>query len=99
MVWVSVNVKPVKDRGEVKYYLGNWVDMTERRKAEEILEATEAFNSGLLENAPNPIVVSNIDSSIKYVNTAFENLTGYFSSELVGRKSPYPWWNKIQTHE
>jgi PAS domain S-box-containing protein len=96
MVWVSVNVKPVEDRGEVKYYLGNWVDITERKKAEEILKATEAFNSGLLENAPNPIVVSNIDSSIKYVNAAFENLTGYFSSELVGRKSPYPWWPQEQ---
>jgi PAS domain S-box-containing protein len=95
-IWVEVNVKPVKDGGEVKYYLGNWVDITERKKAEEILKATEAFNSGLLENAPNPIIVSDTDTSIKYVNAAFENLTGYLSSELVGRKSPYPWWPQEQ---
>jgi PAS domain S-box-containing protein len=68
------------------------VDITQRKKMEEALKASEAFNVGLLQNAPNPVVVTNMDSSIEYVNPAFEALTGYPAVEVVGLKSPYPWW-------
>ncbi|UCG16346.1 MAG: PAS domain S-box protein [Phycisphaerales bacterium] len=57
----------------------------------ELRESTE-FSSSLLSNAPNPILVINPDSSIRYVNPALERLTGFSSGEIVGRKPPYPWW-------
>ena len=66
-------------------------DITEHKKAEEKLRESEAFNSNLLSNAPNPIIVINPDSSIKYVNPALEKLTGFTSAELIGMKKPYPW--------
>jgi PAS domain S-box-containing protein len=87
---------PVLDREEnLKYFISNWVDITERKKMLEELRESELFSHSLLANAPNSIIVANPDSSIKYVNPAFEELTGYSKAEIVGHKFPYPWWTDI----
>ncbi len=67
-------------------------DITERRRAESALRESEEFSTSLLENAPNPIVVINPDTSIRYVNPSFEKLTGFSLAEVTGVKAPYPWW-------
>lgn len=67
-------------------------DITERKRAEAALRESEEFSSSLLENSPSPIIVINPDHAIRYVNPAFESLTGYAASEIVGRTAPYPWW-------
>jgi PAS domain S-box-containing protein len=69
-------------------------DITERKRAEEALRASEQFSSSLLNDAPHQILVVDSDTSIQYVNPAFEKLTGFSSIELIGRKVPYPWWPK-----
>jgi len=72
---------------------------TERKRAEEALRESEEFSSSLLSNSPNPIVVINPDTSIRYVNPALENLTGFSSAEIIGRKIPYPWWTEELAEE
>jgi PAS domain S-box-containing protein len=69
-------------------------DVTERKRSEEALRSSEEFSLSLLTNSPNPILVVNPDTSIRYVNPALERITGYSSSEVVGGKPPYPWWPK-----
>ena len=66
--------------------------ITERKKLEEVLRESEKFSFSLLRNAPNPILVVNPDKTVKYVNSALEKLTGFSSTEIIGRKPPYPWW-------
>ena len=65
-----------------------------RKQMEEALKESEEFRSELLNNSPNPILVINQDTSIRYVNPALEELTGFSSAELIGKKPPYPWWTK-----
>ena len=67
-------------------------DITERKQAEEALKESQKFSSSLLENSPNPMSVINPDTSVKYVNPAFEKLTGFTLAEITGKKAPYPWW-------
>jgi PAS domain S-box-containing protein len=52
----------------------------------------EALSSEFLNNVPNPIVVISPDTSIFFVNRAFEELTGFARRELVGKTFPYPYW-------
>jgi len=74
-------------------------DITERKKAEEALQESQKFSSSLLENSPNPMSVINPDTSVRYVNPAFEKLTGFTLAEIAGRKTPYPWWPEEQRKE
>ena len=67
-------------------------DITKRKQAEEALRESEEFSTSLLENAPNPVTVVNPDTSIKYVNPAFERLTGFSLADIAGTRAPYPWW-------
>ena len=71
---------------------GQHVLLLRLKEVEQALRQSEEFSSGLLANAPNPILVINPDTSIGYVNPAMEKLTGFSKAELVGTKAPYPWW-------
>jgi PAS domain S-box-containing protein len=83
--------------GNFKGYVGINKDITERKQVTEALRENQEFSTGLLENTPNPKSVLNPDTSIRYVNPAFEKLTGYKLSEIAGMKAPYPWWSKKES--
>jgi two-component system NtrC family sensor kinase len=81
-------------RGEAETCLIIARDVTERKKAEKELQESQEFASSLLENAPHATVVINPDTSVRYVNPAWEHLNGWSLAEVVGMKAPYPWWPK-----
>ncbi len=83
---------PVREGNQISGFVEITRDITERKKVENALKDSVSFNSSLLENSPNAILVLNPDTSIRYVNPFFENLTGYTSEEIIGLKTPYPWW-------
>ena len=75
------------------------IEIAVRKLAKEALRESEEFSSGLLTNSPNPILVINPDTSVRYVNPALEKLTGFTSTEITGRKTPYPWWTEETLQE
>jgi PAS domain S-box-containing protein len=68
-----------------------WVN-TRQTQVEEELRESEEFSSSLVKNFPNAVIIFNPDTSIRYVNPALEKHTGFTSTGLVGKKTPYPWW-------
>jgi PAS domain S-box-containing protein len=86
---------PIKNKsGDILNFIQVSRNITERKRAEEVLRESEEFSSSLLDNSPNPILVINPDTSARYVNHAFEELTGFSSAEVIGGKAPYPWWTE-----
>ncbi|MFC1920336.1 PAS domain S-box protein [Chloroflexota bacterium] len=90
--WIDINWAPVMRDGKLDYLLVNAIDITDRKQAEIALKESEDFRLKLLDIAPNPIIVVNPDSTTRYVNPAFEKLTGFSAGEVVGNKPPNPWW-------
>jgi PAS domain S-box-containing protein len=64
----------------------------------EMLEERDKFSANLLAKSPNPILVINPDRSVRFVNQAFEKLTGFTANEIIGLKDPYPWWPDEAIH-
>lgn len=61
--------------------VGAIIDVTESKLAEEELKKL----SMALDQSPVTVIITNTTGVIEYVNPHFENVTGYFSSEAIGR--------------
>ncbi len=94
--WMSASKIPWHDEnGNIMGTMGISRDITARKHlTDSLLEDSEDFNRNILENSISPIYVMDIDKSMKYVNPAFENLTGFSSKEIIGGKPPRPYWIK-----
>jgi PAS domain S-box-containing protein len=62
------------------------------------ISTKEILDLESLGNSQYPSIVINKDTSIDYVNPAFERMTGFKLQEIRGSKAPYPWWAE-STHE
>jgi PAS domain S-box-containing protein len=65
----------------------------------QALKESSEFKAILLASAPTAMIVYNPDTSILYLNSQAESMTGYTESEILGSKSPYHWWPDDQQHE
>lgn len=74
------------------------VEIAERKRKEEALLESEELSASLLNHSPNPILVLNPDTSVKYMNFSLEQLTGYSLVEVINRRAPYPWWREDDLH-
>jgi len=67
-------------------------DITERKLAELALRESQQFTNNLLANTPHAILVLNADTSVRYVNPAWEQINGWTFDEVIGTKAPHVWW-------
>jgi PAS domain S-box-containing protein len=71
------NGKPVR-------LLGIAQDITDRKKADDIIRQANNYNRSLIEASLDPLVTIGPDGKIQDVNTATEEITGYSRQELIG---------------
>jgi PAS domain S-box-containing protein len=86
LVHVDVSMRAVKDaRGDVLFIVANKKDVTLIKRLREE-QAAEVRFRGLLEAAPDAMVIVGKDGIIVLVNSQTEKLFGYKREELVGQK-------------
>ena len=85
-LWVRTTAQPVHEEGKVVRLVGNLMDITERKRAEQVLRENEHFLETLLENIPNMMFVKDA-RTLRFLrfNTAGEKLLGYSRDELLGK--------------
>lgn len=76
---------PLKDSyGQVEGLVFILLDVTERHRAEEALQAASAYNRSLIEASLDPLVTISPGGVITDVNTTTEKVTGFSREELIG---------------
>ena len=81
--WLDITYLPIKQGSEIVGVFGIAHDITARRENEEMLRLLKRS----VDANPHGIVLTDAtsDQAIKYVNPAFENLTGYQKEEIMGK--------------
>ena len=82
--WVEITSTPITRNGEFKYALTNWVEFTERKRAEEALRQSERGFRRLVEHATDAFFLHDFDGSIMDVNQHACESSGYTREELLG---------------
>jgi len=87
-IWVARRNTRIEYRGKPAI-LGNVVDVTEQKCAEEQLRDSQERYYAVLEASPDPIVVYDMEGQGVYINPAFTRVFGWHSEELLGKKIDY----------
>ncbi len=89
----EINASLIKNsKGEPKAFIAITRDITTRKKAEQELSESERKFRSVVENANDAIYIITAEG-FEYVNSAFEQLTGYLSEEACGES--FDFWNII----
>ena len=76
------SISPIlNNNGEITHYLAVKDDITDRKKVENDLHK---FLMGI-ENSSDAVFITDINGTIEFVNTAFEQIYGYQKSEAIGK--------------
>lgn len=80
------NTALLDDRGSVEHVVATGIDITERRRAVEVLRETQPYLQSLLDYANAPIIVWDPSYRITLFNRAFEHLTGHDATDVLGQQ-------------
>ncbi len=87
LINVEASANPIlDDKDEIIGFLAIQRDVTDRKRTERALQASEERLRKLMENVPEGIAVLAVDGRILYANPAIGRMLGYDVNELVGHK-------------
>ncbi|MBI5962086.1 MAG: GAF domain-containing protein [Chloroflexi bacterium] len=86
IIWTSTNARTVKnENGEVLYFEGFLSDITEQKKAEMAIEASENKYKNLVERFPGVVFLDDVhdDTINRYMSPRLKDVIGYTPEEWV----------------
>jgi PAS domain S-box-containing protein len=79
------NARPLRDeQGNLRGSISAFIDITERKKAEETIRLSNLYNRSLIEASLDPLVTIGPAGKITDVNNSTETITGRSRDELIG---------------
>jgi PAS domain S-box-containing protein len=72
---------PVRKRGKIIGSIVTFSDISERKLADEQVRIL----SSSVEQAKESIVITDVEGTVRYVNPAFSEITGYAAQDVIGR--------------
>ena len=80
-----VSISPLSDtKGKTTGWVASFLDITERKRAEEALKAAHQYNRSLIEASLDPMVAISADGKVMDANRATELVTGVPREQIVG---------------
>ena len=85
-IWISENVRAVKNTsGDLLYYEGTVMDVTEKKNAEKALHESELLYHSLVETIPQNILRKNCDGMFTFANKRFCETIGKPLEAILGK--------------
>lgn len=86
LIWVIIHVSPIYNKkGELIYLEGIMADITDRKRAENLLIESEEKYRTLFESDPDYTILMDLNGYLLDVNPAALDITGLNREELVGK--------------
>ncbi|MDD5300123.1 MAG: PAS domain S-box protein [Gallionella sp.] len=83
-VYLEIKTPIYDGAGKIIGLCGISTDITERKKAEEIVRTAAQYSRSLIEASLDPLVTISAEGKITDANTATENVTGVDRTKLIG---------------
>jgi PAS domain S-box-containing protein len=88
--WIQCSIYPTKDEdGQLLNVIHIEEDITERKKAEDLLKQSEEQRRQLIEQTPLAIEIHSVDGKFLLSNPAYSRLTGLHGDELQAVKESF----------
>jgi len=83
--WIRTTAAAVREHGRIVKVIGNIMDITERKKAEEALVKSESGYRRIVDTATEGIWVVGTDAMTTFVNSRMAEMVGWSAEEMVSR--------------
>jgi len=84
-LFLSMNINPIFEKGEVVGVVGIARDITQRKKLEQEIIELKNFNESIIQSIGAGLITLDLERRITSFNTGAEDVLGFKSDEVIGK--------------